>query len=177
MQTAGHAIGLPTLISTLDGEVDVTVDVKSPLWAEFDRIELYVNNAPEAVDDDSNVATPNRYTVCADFTQNVVPTVVNDFPGIPGASHLEASHTFNLMGLTDDTWIVAMVRGTDGVSRPLFPVVPNSLNTAGNGTLGGLTDGNLGQGGMPALAYTNPLYVDVDGGGWTAPGLSFGACP
>jgi hypothetical protein len=176
-ETAGHAIGLPTLIATTDGEVDVTVDVKSPLWAEFDRIELYVNHTPEPDDDDSNVATPNRYRVCADFAQNVVPTVVNDHPGIPGASHLEASHTFNLTGLTDDVWIVAMVRGTDGVSRPLFPVVPNSLNTAGNGTLAGLTDGNLGEGGMPALAYANPLYVDVDGGGWTPPGVAFGACP
>jgi hypothetical protein len=175
--TAGHALGLPTLIATTDGEVDVTVDVKSPLWAEFDRIELYVNNEPEADDDDSDAGTPNRYHICPDYAQNVVPTVVNDYLSIPGASHLEASHTFNLTGLTDDVWIVAMVRGTDGVSRPLFPVVPNSLNTAGNGSLAGLTDGNLGEGGMPALAYANPLYVDVDGGGWSSPGVSFGTCP
>jgi len=176
-QTAGHDLSLPTLISTIDGAVDVTVTVKSPAWAEFDRIELYVNNAPEPDDHDSDLATPNRYRVCPDHAQNVVPMVVNDFPGIPGATHLEASHTFNLAGLTTDTWIVVMVRGTDGVSRPLFPVVPNSLNTGGNGSLAALTDGNLGEGGMPALAYANPLYVDVDGGGWTAPGLAFGTCP
>jgi hypothetical protein len=30
---------------------------------------------------------------------------------------------------------------------------------------------------MPALAYANPLYVDVDGGGWSSPGVSFGTCP
>ena len=26
-------------------------------------------------------------------------------------------------------------------------------------------------GGETALAFSNPLYVDVDGGGWTAPGV------
>jgi hypothetical protein len=63
------------------------------------------------------------------------------------------------------------VRGTDGVSRPQFPAYPNSLDTGSNATLGDLTDGNLGEGGMTSLAFTNPLYVDVDGGGWTAPGV------
>ena len=74
-------------------------------------------------------------------------------------------------GLTQDAWIVAMVRGTDGVSRPLFPVSPNSLRRTGNDTLADLTDGNLGEDGMTTMAFTNPLFVDVDGGGWTAPGL------
>ena len=77
----------------------------------------------------------------------------------------------SLTGLTQDAWIFALVRGRDGVSRPLFPMVPNDLQTAGNTTLANLTDGNLGENGIMAMAFTNPLYVDVDGGGWTAPGL------
>ena len=34
-----------------------------------------------------------------------------------------------------------------------------------------LTDGNLGEGGETVLAFSNPLYVDVDGNGWSAPGV------
>jgi hypothetical protein len=97
---------------------------------------------------------------------------VNDFPSIAGASHLEATATFPLSGIAADAWIVVLVRGTDGVSRPLFPVLPNSLASAGNTTLAQLTDGNLGELGILALAFTNPLYVDAtDDAVWTPPGV------
>jgi hypothetical protein len=170
-EDAGLGVTDSTLLSTNDGAVDVTVTVKSPLWAEFDSIQLYVNNAPQAFDDDANPATPNRYRVIPNYTQSPTVTTVNDFPLIPDAKHLEATVTFNLTGLTQDSWIVAIARGTDGVSHPLFPVEPNSLKESTNLNLGDLTDGNLGEDGMPALAFTNPLYVDVDGGGWTPPGV------
>ena len=98
-------------------------------------------------------------------------TTVNDFPSIPGAEHLEATATLNLTGLTAGQWVVVLVRGTDGVSRPLFPVVAEQPATStGNTTLAKLTDGNLGENGVMALAFTNPLYVDVDGGGVDAAG-------
>jgi hypothetical protein len=67
--------------------------------------------------------------------------------------------------LAQDTWIVALVRGTDGVSPPLFPVVPNDITQGANSTLADLLDGNLGEEGILALAFTNPLFVDVDGNG------------
>jgi hypothetical protein len=67
---------------------------------------------------------------------------------------------------------MAVVKGSDGVSQPMFPFYPNSIATGSNTTLANLTDGNLGESGMLALSYTNPLYVDVDGGGWTPPGVS-----
>ena len=54
-----------------------------------------------------------------------------------------------------------------------FPVLPNNLKTSTNTTLMQLTDGNLGEDGIMALAYTNPLFVDVDGGGWTPPGVQY----
>jgi hypothetical protein len=79
--------------------------------------------------------------------------------------------TIPLTGLTEDSWVVVLVRGTPGVSRPLFPVLPYNIDPATNTTLADLVDGNLGEGGEPALAFSNPLYVDVDGGGWTPPGV------
>src|SRR5262249_59715513 len=112
-----------------------------------------------------------RYAIAPDHVQSVTPSVVTVNGGIPGAQRLEASTTLSLTGLTEDIWVVVMVKGTDGVSKPLFPVIPDSLKSSTNPTLADLTDGNLGEDGMTALAFTNPLFVDVDGGGWTPPGL------
>src|SRR5437016_3441336 len=99
-QTAGLGIGQSTILSTSNGAVNVTVDVKSPLWAEFDKIQFFVNAAPQAYDHDNKPTTRNRYralpsNVCSpasgcyekvagtDFTISTV----NDFQSIPGAQH------------------------------------------------------------------------------------------
>jgi len=198
-QTAGLGPADNTLLATTDGSVSLQVTVNSPLWAEFDRIQFFVNNAPQPYDHDGDAGTRMRYRAIpnvehvagVDFTVNTV----NDFPSIPGAQHLTATTTLNLTGLTADTWVVVLVRGTDGVSRPLFPVDPSSIlaracsndpcracTTDANCTGGGtctvsnqtaaeLSDGNLGQCGSLALAFTNPIYIDVDGGTWTPPGV------
>ena len=67
--------------------------------------------------------------------------------------------------LAQDTWVVALVRGTDGISMPLFPVVPNDITPESNPTLSDLLDGNLGEAGILSLSFTNPLFIDVDGNG------------
>jgi hypothetical protein len=180
LSVGGLGIGESTLICNTEGivggSVDVTLTINSPAWAKYDRVELYVNSATQLWDHDATPGTPMRYRVLpdvelsapADFTVDSV----NDFPGIPGATHWTSTVTHTLTGLTDDVWILAVVKGTDGTSPPLFPFYPNSLNTGGNTTLANLTDGNLNEGGMLAVAFTNPLYVDVDSGGWTAPGIN-----
>ncbi len=175
-QTASLDLGSPTMVSTSDGDVDVTVTIKAPIWDEFDKVEFYLNNAPQAYDHDGKPSTRKRYRVFPNFVKNAgtdfTITTVNDYPSIPGASHNEATVTLNLTGLTQDAWLVALVRGTDGVSHPLFPVLPNSLNQAGNTTLANLTDGNLNEGGILALSFTNPLYIDANNDSvWTPPGV------
>jgi hypothetical protein len=182
METAGLGLTDNTLLSTIDGAVDVTVTIKSPIWAEFDKVQLFVNAAPQPFDHDAAAGTRNRYralvggnmclTTSGCYEQSPTVTTVTDDPMIPGAQHLEATATFNLMALAEDTWIVALVRGTDGISKPLFPFIPNSINQGSNTTVAQLTDGNLNEGGVLALAFTNPLYVDVDGLPWTAPGVT-----
>ncbi|MBY0280176.1 CehA/McbA family metallohydrolase [Candidatus Binatia bacterium] len=177
-QIGGLELGLPTLISTTDGAVDVTFDIQSPAWAEFDRIDVYVNSTTTrsvvSKQSGAGLVSVKSYSTTPDYVlqagTDFTVSTVNVAP-VPGADRLEATATLSLTGLTEDVWIVAIVHGTDGVSRPLFPVVPNDLKSAGNTTLGNLTDGNLGEDGILARAFTNPLFVDVDGGGWTAPGL------
>ena len=166
-ETGGLALGLPTLISTTDGAATITVEIESPLWAEFDSVEYYVNNVPAPDDYDSNPSTPPFYRVTPDVVQTAgvdfAANTVDDFPSIPRAGHLEATTSLSLTGLTDDTWVVVLVRGTDGVSKPLFPVVPNDLDETTNPTLTDLTDGNLGELGVVDTAFTNPVFIDING--------------
>jgi hypothetical protein len=202
-ETGGLGIGQLKTISTTDGAVDIQVDIQSPIWAEFDRVEYYINTTTTKhtvmkLTTAGTVPVVN-YTITPDYVQTkdsdfTVSTVVDNM-SIPGASHLAASTTLHLDDLDNDIWVVVLVRGTDGVSKPLFPIVPNSMLakacsndpcracktnadcaspgtcTVSNQTVGELTDGNLNQCGMTALAFTNPLFVDVDGGGWTWPGV------
>jgi hypothetical protein len=184
--TAGLTDGANTMIATNNGSATVDVTVKSPLWAEFDKVEFYVTNFPQAYDHDNNAATRMRYRVIPNATVPVSPTLIDDFPLISGAKHWEATAQLVLNGLTQDQWVVVLVRGTDNVSKPLFPVIPNSLvakacsnnrcrscnvNTdcTGGGTctvtnqsLAELTDGNLNQCGVLSLAFSNPLFIDVN---------------
>jgi hypothetical protein len=176
-------LGFPRTISTNDGAVDITVDIQSPAWAEFDRVEFYVNpvtirsTSTEPVGGGFPAVVVPRYGVSPDFVHNdgveFNVATVNVDPMVPGADRLEASTTLSLAGLSEDVWVVAIVRATDGVSRPLFPVVPNDIDQGTNTTLADLIDGNLGEDGAMALAIANPLFVDVDGGGWTPPGVQF----
>jgi hypothetical protein len=166
-ESGGLDLGLPTLIESTDGSATIQVDIQSPLWAEFDRVEYYVGTVPTIDDFDDDPLTPPYYNVAPqvihDAGTDFTITEVDDFPAIPGAKHLEATTSATLTGLTEDTWVVVLVRGTDGVSKPIFPVVPNDLQQSVNPTLADLIDGNLGELGVTALAFANPLFISVDG--------------
>ncbi|MEH6587117.1 MAG: carboxypeptidase regulatory-like domain-containing protein [Halioglobus sp.] len=178
-QRAGLRLNEDTTLSA-DSASDVvlTATVITPEWAAVDTVEFYINNQPERTSGDGTAA---RYGVCPNITISdgddgwvSADVVVNE--AVQGASRTEISVTLTLEAISEDTWIVAMARGSDGVSEPLFPVLPASLNAGSNTTLADLTDGNLGEGGTPAFAFTNPLFIDVNGDGWKAPGVANAAC-
>ena len=105
-------------------------------------------------------------TAGVDFTI----TTNNVQPGVTGGLRREAHLSIPFTNMTEDTWFVVVVKGSDGVSRPMFPVHPANLATGGNTTLANLTDGNLGESGVTSLGVTNALYADVDGNpGFDAP--------
>ncbi len=147
------------------------IDVQAPLWAEFDTIRVYANAAtipsPTSSAPELFGATPTMtLTAGGGFTI----TTNNVQPGVPGGSRRQAHVSIPFANMTQDTWFVVVVKGSDGVSRPMFPVHPANLQQAGNTTLANLTDGNLGQSGVTALGVTNALYADVDGNpGFDAP--------
>lgn len=178
-QRAGLRVSDSTAMNVDPGSaVELRVEVITPQWAQVDRIDFYINNQPEKTSAEGEAA---RYSICPDagFSiddegWNSVDVVVNE--AVQGASRTEINVTLTLADVTEDTWVMAIARGSDGFSEPLFPVLPASLNEAGNSTLEELIDGNLGQGGTPAFAFTNPLFIDVGGDGWVAPGVANAAC-
>jgi hypothetical protein len=159
-------------------DVTVTVNIASAEWAQVDSVDFYVNNQPELTTEPGQAA---RYGVCPNFTiskgdagWSETEVVVDE--NIPGASRTEIEVTLVLPSVTADSWLVAIAHGTDGVSSPLFPVVPEDLDRVSNTSLEDLTDDNLNQGGVLAYAFTNPLFIDVGGDGWTPPGVANASC-
>lgn len=153
-----------TLVQS-SGGVTLEIRAQAPAWAPFDTIEIYAN-APTVVTGSRNgtpvlyKGTPERVLHAGtDFTVQSM----NVAPGVAGGERLETTLSVAYPALAQDTWFVAVVKGTDGVSRPMFPVYPRDLRSSGNGSLAQLLDGNLGEVGVLALGFTNALYADVDG--------------
>jgi len=153
------------LVRSATGAVDLDISVQAPLWAPYDRIEVYANAATSQARLEEGVpvlygAVPTAsLTAGVDFDVDVVTVE----PSVPGAARYETRLTLPFTKLAADTWFAVVVRGTDGVSPPMFPVMPLDLARASNTTLEHLVDGNRGEAGVMALGFTNALYADVDG--------------
>jgi hypothetical protein len=179
-QSAGLGIDEDSTLSVDSGsDVTLRVEIATAEWAAVDSVDFYINNQPERTSDVDEAA---RYGVCPDVTVSAgdgtwtQSTVIVD-GSIAGASRTEISVELALTNVTEDTWVVAIAHGTDGVSPPMFPIVPEDLDEGSNTTLEDLTDDNLGEGGVLAYAFTNPLFIDVGGNGWTPPGVANAPCP
>ncbi len=174
----GLGLGEPTLVKATGGSATVTIDIQSPDWAEFDMVEYYINSET-IVDPNGRAGLNPLYRICPDVVQtDGVEFTVSSVP-VNGKARLEATSTLALAGLTEDTWVIALVRGIDDISCPLFPIVAQSLDPNVNLTLADLKSCDAGDLGATALAFTNPLFIDVDGNGvYDPPGLLFqGSCP
>jgi hypothetical protein len=177
--SAGLGVSENPLIAVDSGtDVELRVAVDTPLWAQVDRLEFYINNQPQRTTPEGSAA---RYGVCADAVLSrgdpgwqTEDVVVEE--SVPGAVRTEVRAQLTLPAVDRDTWVVVIARGSNGVSEPLFPVLPAGLQTSSNQRLEDLIDGNLGEGGTPAFAFTNPLYIDVGGDGWVPPGVRNGPC-
>ncbi len=139
-------------ISSGGGAVDIEVRVQAPMWVDVDRAELYENG-----------------------------TLIHvwDVPETGEVLRLDEVHTVTP---ARDSWYVLIVNG-DGELAPVFtPVeIPYvELQLVIEEALGGI--GAVADFLSPTIpipreypvhpfALTNPVWVDVDGGGFDAPGL------
>jgi hypothetical protein len=161
---ADLTLGGSTLVAAPGGAVQLEISVQAPIWAEYDRIEIYAN--AQTTITGRNGGTPVDFgaipTQTFDLGSGFTRTQVDVAPQVPGAKRYETQLTVPFQ-LAQDTWFVVVVKGRDGVSKPMFPIFPQDLQSAGNTTLANLTDGNLNERGTLALGATNALYADVDG--------------
>ena len=173
--TASHGLADPLTVAATGGSGTIELHVESPTWAEFDSVDVYMNTVPDCETALSYLGVAERKcdaVPAATFTAGVDFTV-NTTVGVSGAGQrLEADLSIPVT-VSEDTWIIVVVRGTDGVSRPLFPVNPAELehDSFTNVSLGQLTDSgvsppwNLGEGGIMATAFSNPLFFDFENDG------------
>ncbi|HUR42239.1 MAG TPA: carboxypeptidase regulatory-like domain-containing protein [Verrucomicrobiae bacterium] len=161
-----------------DGTVTVDITVKSPAWAPYNQILVFVNGDTERHKDQLGQPTsPPRYRVCGPgtaqtYTLNAAGaagftrTEVEAIPGNAGSMRFETVKQVTVNNPGGDFWIVVLVRGTRGVSPSMWPVVPNDFEDGADNIAGNADDV-----GVRALAMSNPIYVDVNGGAWVAPGV------
>lgn len=166
--SADFGLGGSTIVTTNTGSVDLEIRIQAPTWAPYDRIEIYRN--ANTVVTGTTGGTPTSYSAVPTQVLNLgggdfVRTTVDVHPAISGAERYETNLVVPLTGLTEDEWVVVVVRGTVGESSPMFPIYGSNLNIAGNLTLADLMALEPGESGVRALGFTNALYVDVDGNG------------
>ncbi|MFT5040732.1 MAG: hypothetical protein ACI8TX_001701, partial [Hyphomicrobiaceae bacterium] len=149
-----------TLVDPAAG-FDLEITVQAPNWADFDTIEVYSNA--------TTIPAPTQPSVPELFSATPMATLVKgaDFvvSSIPVSSdsRQEVVTTVPFTGLSADLWVVVVVKGTDGISGPMFPAYPAQLDSGTNVDLVDLLDGNVGESGTMALGFTNALYIDADG--------------
>ncbi len=187
--TARHALGNPMIApAVVSGNATINVDVNSPTWAPFDIIEIYVNNVPSCTTTPANFVGGAK-KVCTATPDYTFPVIPGTIAGVDGDFQLHSSVS-QMVTLSQDAWVVVVVRGRDGISPPMFPMNPTSISkrscTANacvpcannaqcspffgtcqdvNATVAQLASVTTGDCGVTALALTNPLFVDRDGDG------------
>lgn len=165
----GH-IGSP--LPAADGAVTLEIEIDSPIWAPYDQLLVFVNGETIRHTDDAGTATePPRYAICGPaqtlaLGSGLDRTEVEVVAGNPAARRYTSRLSVPVNHASGDFWVVVMVRGTTGASPTLYPIVPNDFEDGADNI-----EGTADDVGVRALTVSNPIFVDVDGGGWNPPGV------
>jgi hypothetical protein len=145
--------GIGSEIVDTDGTVELHVEVQAPGWIGVDRVEVYQNGA-----------------------------MIHAWEGLPNdGGALRLAETLPL-AVTQDSWFVVIAVGQDDLSPVFTPVEmpPVELQDVVTEALADVPSvGSFLSPAVPILrtgpvlpfALTNPIRVDVDGAGWTPPGI------
>lgn len=138
---AGEASAGPgDTLTAPPGEVEVRVHLQAPAWMQIDEVQLFSNLVADiGVDEDQPADTPvaPTATLPVSWAEAQVVEVA------PGHTRRELTVTTRLP-VAADAYIIAVVHGDSGPS--MFPVIHSR--------------------GARPFAYSNPVFVDVDGGGY-----------
>lgn len=187
-ESGAQASALGAVLDGTGGTVTLDISVVSPTWAHIDTLEVFVNATPDLEADSSALQPLYCYTsraldeladndVCALTPLGPAPLDVQRVPQ-GNAENFQASVQLTVdttdiinhpAATGDDAWLVFRVRG----QRAVFPLIVEG--TLENDTIDVLVSGTpeeqdavLTGIGTPATAFTSPVYIDFDGGGYTA---------
>ncbi len=182
-----------TVGGTISGTGDVTLELEitSNEYFDWDRVEIYANTEPIPAKDDMSGLTD---LTAEEFHKNagghtikyLLSPLFQFFKTGSGDAALNQSTAGGVrkailsrgFNFSQDTWIVVMVRGSNNV-RSLFPYVTKGADTdvAQGNFLDTLDNNPTLIGGVRAFAFTNPMFVDVDGNGFIAKHVQSGISP
>lgn len=179
--------GVGDTVAHSGGPLALHVAASAPSWAAIDTIEIFANETftiptpkgmqPEPVSPalcySSRTPAPARCASALGGVRPLVATLVEDTPGQTAHWELVVDDTVDPTDLLarqrpgakgKDLWLVARVTGDVG----LYPMIPAGLDEMT--PLAELVDSlDLSGRAVPALAFTNAIFVDGDGGGWRGP--------
>ncbi len=192
VQVAGQP-ALGRVVLPTAGKITLVVTLTAADWAEFDTLEVFANSTPDPVgSDDITVLEPLKCWTsrtiagfdakdpCATAALAAEPMTVQLANVGPGQhKRFEATVTV-VLDVADirtragavgtDAWLVFRVRG----DRAVFPLLtsnaiePETAAAVLGGDFATIRAALTGKG-VPAAAFTTPVFVDFDGGGYRAP--------
>ena len=164
------------------GPLTIHVEVTSAAWAAVDTVELFANATFDVPTPKGGTAPAMAPALC--FSSRATPPArcAGALGGVRALTATVSGGKQSIVldvndvtpdqilaleragGTGKDLWLVARATGTVG----MFPTIPAGVD-AKAATVDQLIAGNTQDIGVGALAFTNPVYVDVDGNGWRAP--------
>jgi hypothetical protein len=185
--SSASAIG--QVVAGQAGAATLAISVQSPRWAAFDTIEVFANSVPDIESHDTVLQPVACFTVvpeadlppgdpCAAAPLGARPLDVELVAVAPGFQRYQATAAITLStdqalypdgGSGEDVWVVVRVRG----NRALYPlllsgaITQDNLATLVSGTQAAVEAALEGIG-VTATAFTAPIYLDLDGGGYRA---------
>jgi hypothetical protein len=149
--STGETATLGDTLSSTDGEVTARITIDVPEWIEVDTIDIYSNlPASEIVtapgeQNEEPIAPTSTHAIEWDASE-LVEAAAGD------ATHRHWTKTVDVeLTIDTDAYVVVVVRGA-GADANMWPVVPSRS--------------------VKPFAFSNPVYVDADGGGYDNPPLA-----
>lgn len=140
IEAGEQTVGLgDTLRSEPGAAVTVRVDVQTPAWMAVDTLDLYVNITDPLLPD------PDEFDETAIPPTHTVALVEGDAEAVAEGAAQHGRRRFSgsiVLNPERDAYVVGVVHGSD----VMYPVLLSRS--------------------VRPKAYTNPIYIDVDGGGY-----------
>ncbi len=147
---AAESARMGDTLATHGQAVDVEVRIQVPEWMAVDHLDVFMN-----VDAEQVVRGPGDYdtAVIAPTRSMAIGLTAADLVEVASGAHVHRRYekTVTMQLETDvDAYVVFVVRGT--ANRKMFPVLPTRSASP--------------------IAFSNPVYLDADGGGYDKPHLA-----